>query len=237
MQVVSAQSPSAHDRGFFGHPRGLSTCFFTEFWERWGYYGMRSLLILFMKAPEQGGGLGFDQGKASAIYGLYAAMVYMASLPGGWIADRILGQRRSVLFGALILVAGYLMVAVPSMAAFYAGLFLVVIGTGLLKPNVSTIVGQLYDQGDKRRDAGFSIFYMGINMGAFVAPLVCGWAASVYGWRVGMSLAGVGMLAGVAQYLYGYRFLGQAGLHPVEVSPAEDALQHTRFYWSVLALP
>ncbi|MBI4903138.1 MAG: peptide MFS transporter [Acidobacteria bacterium] len=236
MQPVPAQSAAEHDRSFFGHPRGLSTLFFTEFWERWGYYGMRSLLILFMRAPEQGGGLGFDQSKASAIYGLYAAMVYMASLPGGWVADRILGQRRSVLFGAIILVSAYLMVALPSMAAFYSGLVLVVIGTGLLKPNVSTIVGQLYQPEDKRRDAGFSIFYMGINMGAFVAPLVCGLAAREYGWRVGMSLAGVGMMAGVAQYLYGYRFLGNAGLHPVQVPPEVDALQRKRFYMCIVAL-
>jgi len=224
-----------HDRSFFGHPRGLSTLFFTEFWERWGYYGMRSLLILFMKAPESNGGLGFDQGKASAIYGLYTSIVYMASLPGGWIADRILGQRRAVMFGAFIMTVGYLMLAIPSLAAFYLGLMIVIIGTGLLKPNISTIVGQLYEPGDQRRDSGFSIFYMGINMGAFFAPLACGIIARDYGWRMGMAVAGLGMVAGVAQYIYGWRYLGDAGIRPVQVSPEVDALQRKRM-WQAIAV-
>lgn len=233
MNVAETPRPAPSDTGFFGHPRGLSTLFFTEFWERWGYYGMRSLLILFMKAPESSGGLGFDQSKASAIYGLYTAMVYMASLPGGWIADRVLGQRRSVMFGAFIISAGYLMLAVPSTTVFYIGLFTVIIGTGLLKPNISTIVGQLYSVSDTRRDAGFSIFYMGINMGAFFAPLACGLIARQYGWRAGMAVAGVGMVLGVAQYIYGWRFLGQAGLQPVSVSPQEDGVQRKRMWMAI----
>lgn len=236
MKTETATQPdanNAHDRSFFGHPRGLSTLFFTEFWERWGYYGMRSLLILFMKAPESNGGLGFDQGKASAIYGLYASMVYMASLPGGWIADRILGQRRSVMFGAFIMTAGYLLLAVPSTAVFYFGLILIVAGTGLLKPNVSTIVGQLYSTSDTRRDSGFSIFYMGINMGAFFAPIACGFVAQSYGWRAGMAVAGVGLIVGVAQYIYGWRFLGDAGLLPVPASAEENRTQRNRMWWSI----
>jgi proton-dependent oligopeptide transporter, POT family len=233
--TVSTASPTA-DSGFFGHPRGLSTLFFTEFWERWGYYGMRSLLILFMLAPQSAGGLGFDQTKASAVYGLYTAMVYMVALPGGWIADRILGQRRAVMFGGFIMTAGYLMLAVPSLLVFYLGLVLIIAGTGLLKPNISTIVGQLYRPGDTRRDAGFSIFYMGINMGAFFAPLACGLIARDYGWRSGMAVAGAGMLLGVVQYIYGWRHLGNAGLLPVSASPEEDRTQRRRMWWAILAV-
>ncbi|MDX1983237.1 MAG: peptide MFS transporter [Bryobacteraceae bacterium] len=221
------------DTSFFGHPRGLRTLFFTEVWERWGYYGMRSLLILFMTAAVSEGGLGFDVAKASAIYGLYTAMVYMASLPGGWIADRILGQRRTVFVGGAIMTVGYFLLAADTLAAFYTGLVLVVIGTGLLKPNVSTIVGQLYQQGDPRRDAGFSIFYMGINLGAFVAPLACGWVARFYGWRAGMALAGAGMLVGLVQYLAGGKNLGEAGLHPVHVSAADDRRQRSLLFRSL----
>lgn len=216
------------DTSFFGHPRGLSTLFFTEFWERWGYYGMRSLLILFMTAAASEGGLGFDVGKAGAIYGLYTAMVYMASLPGGWIADRILGQRKSVLIGGAIIAVGYLMLAVPSVTLFYFGLVIVVIGTGLLKPNVSAIVGQIYAPEDRRRDAGFSIFYMGINMGAFFAPLACGWVAKQYSWRAGMALAGAGMVLGLIQYIYGWRFLQDAGLRPAQASGDEAARARRR---------
>lgn len=234
--VSTASHMPGEDRRFFGHPLGLSTLFFTEFWERWGYYGMRSLLILFMTAETTGGGLGFDVVKASAIYGLYTSMVYMVSLPGGWIADRILGQRRSVLMGGIIIAAGYLMLAVPGEAVFYTGLVTVIAGTGLLKPNISTIAGQLYRQGDPRRDAGFSIFYMGINMGAFFAPIFCGLVARSYGWRSGMALAGIGMVAGVAQYLYGYRFLGEAGLHPVKTSAEDYSRQRALLLKSLAAI-
>ena len=160
---------------FFGHPRGLSTLFFTEMWERFSYYGMRALLILFMTAPIAAGGLGFDTALAGAVYGLYTSMVYMTSLPGGWIADRIIGQRRAVLYGGILIACGHFCMAFPSLRTFYTGLVLIVVGTGLLKGNVSVIVGRLYGPDDKRRDAGFSIFYMGINLGAFIAPLICGY--------------------------------------------------------------
>src|SRR3954471_18086214 len=163
------------DTGFFGHPRGLSTLFFTEMWERFSYYGMRALLILFMTAPLAAGGLGFDTATAGAIYGLYTSMVYMMTLPGGWIADRLIGQRRAVLYGGILIAAGHFSMAFSSMATFYLGLTLIVLGTGMLKGNVSVIVGGLYRPNDQRRDAGFSIFYMGINLGAFIAPLVCGY--------------------------------------------------------------
>jgi proton-dependent oligopeptide transporter, POT family len=232
---AQAQAEAAQDTRFFGHPRGLATLFFTEFWERWGYYGMRSLLILFLLAPVSSGGLGFEQGKASAVYGLFTAMAYMVALPGGWVADRILGQRKSVLYGGIVIAAGYLMLAVPSVTVFYLGLVMVIIGTGLLKPNISTIVGQLYQQGDRRRDSGFSIFYMGINMGSFFAPLACGLVARHYSWRAGRALAGIGMVLGVAQYLHGWRHLGEAGLHPVAM-PAADAVKQRRTMFQVIGV-
>src|SRR3979409_644648 len=163
------------DPSFFGHPRGLSTLFFTEMWERFSYYGMRVLLILFMTAPIAAGGLGFDTAVAGAVYGLYTSMVYMTSLPGGWIADRLIGQRRAVLYGGILIACGHFSMAFPSIATFYLGLSLIVAGTGMLKGNVSVIVGGLYPSGDARRDAGFSIFYMGINLGAFISPLIVGY--------------------------------------------------------------
>ena len=211
---MSTNNRAAEDRGFFGHPKGLSTLFFTEMWERFGYYGMRGLLILFMTAPAAAGGLGFSVAKAGAIYGIYTSMVYLASLPGGWIADRILGQQRAVLVGGLIMSVGYLTLSAPGLAPFYAGLVLVVLGTGLLKPNISTIVGQLYAPEDRRRDAGFSIFYMGINLGAFLAPLVCGFVGETYNYRWGLALAGVGMVIGLLTFVRGRPRLGDAGAQP-----------------------
>src|SRR6187551_2768034 len=155
----------SRDTAFFGHPRGLATLFFTELWERFSYYGMRALLILFMTAPIAMGGLQFDVAKAGVIYGTYTSLVYLMSLPGGWIADRVLGQRRATLYGGVVIMFGHISLAVPSLVGFYLGLALVTIGTGLLKPNISAMVGQLYSDDDVRRDAGFSIYYMGINLG------------------------------------------------------------------------
>ncbi len=215
---------SAHDRGFFGHPRGLSTLFFTEMWERFSYYGMRALLILFMTASVADGGLGFDTAAAGAIYGLYTSMVYMSTLPGGWLADRVIGQRNAVLYGGILIACGHFSMAFPSMSTFYLGLFLIVLGTGLLKGNVSVIVGQLYAPQDARRDAGFSIFYMGINLGAFISPLVCGYLGQRVSWHTGFAAAGFGMVIGVIQYVFGAKYLGDAGLHPAPASsPAAAA--------------
>ena len=202
------------DTSFFGHPRGLATLFFTEMWERFSYYGMRALLILFMTASVESGGLGFPVAKAGAIYGLYTAMVYLLSLPGGWVADRITGQRRAVLYGGILIAAGQFCLMTPGTAPFYLGLVILVLGTGLLKPNVSTIVGQIYAQGDVRRDAGFSIFYMGINLGALISPLACGWVGERISWHLGFGLAGVGMAAGVIQFALGGKYLGSAGVLP-----------------------
>lgn len=198
---------------WFGHPAGLSTLFFTELWERFSYYGMRALLVLFMVDAVKTGGMGLDDKTATSIYGLYTAFVYLAALPGGWIADRLLGAQRSVWVGGLIIAAGHFTLAVPSTAAFFLGLVLVVIGTGFLKPNISAIVGQLYPEGGARRDAGFTIFYMGINMGAFLGPLICGYLGQNVNWHAGFGIAGVGMLAGVIQYRFSVGRLGDAGLH------------------------
>jgi proton-dependent oligopeptide transporter, POT family len=216
MEAVPISPPDdlkiQRDRSFFGHPRGLSTLFMTELWERFSYYGMRALLILFMTASVAKGGLGFPVSRAGSIYGFYTAMVYLMGLPGGWVADRILGQRRAVLWGGVIIALGHFTLAVPRLPAFYLGLVLIVIGTGLLKPNISTMVGALYPEHDARRDAGFSIFYMGINIGAMLAPLVCGYLGENINWHYGFGAAGIGMTLGLIQYVHGGKYLGTAGL-------------------------
>ena len=193
-----------------GHPFGLYTLFFTEMWERFSYYGMRALLILYMVGSTQKPGLGFSTGKSAQIYGLYTMLVYLMGVPGGWVADRWLGHRRAVFIGGVIIACGHFSMAFPSLATFYLGLLLIIIGTGLLKPNVSTIVGTLYTRDDPRRDGAFSIFYMGINLGAFIAPLVCGWLGQKINWHAGFAAAGVGMVLGLIQYA-----LGQKHLQPV----------------------
>lgn len=212
MATLAETANARWDRSFFGHPRGLSTLFFTEMWERFSYYGMRALLILFMTATVAKGGLGFTTSKAGAIYGLYTAMVFLFSLPGGWLADRIIGLRRGVLWGGVIIALGHFSMAIPSLTTFYLGLALIVIGTGFLKPNISTLVGTLYGQNDIRRDAGFSIYYMGINIGALIAPLVCGYLGENINWHYGFGAAGVGMTLGLVQYSLGAKFLGDGGL-------------------------
>jgi POT family proton-dependent oligopeptide transporter len=211
-----SQTPVAAppDTSFYGHPRGLATLFFTEMWERYSYYGTRALLFLFMTASATTGGLAFPVVKAGAIYSVYAAMVYLLCLGGGWVADRITGQRRAVLYGGILISAGNFCLAAPTVLFFYAGLGLIMLGTGMLKPNVSVIVGQLYAPGDKRRDSGFSIFYMGINLGALISPLICGLVGENVSWRLGFAVSGVGMVAGLVQYWLGGKHLGQAGLYP-----------------------
>ena len=203
--------PSSGAR-WFGHPRGLSTLFFTEMWERFSYYGMRALLILFMTDMVASGGLGLTVVTATAIYGLYTFAVYAVALPGGWVADRLIGQRQAVLWGGVVIAAGHFTMAVPTITAFYLGLTLIVLGTGLLKPNVSAIVADLYPEGGARRDAGFSVFYMGINVGGLAGPLVCGALGENVNWHLGFSAAGVGMALGIVQYVWGWRYLGDAGV-------------------------
>jgi POT family proton-dependent oligopeptide transporter len=226
------------DTSFFGHPRGLATLFFTEMWERFSYYGQRAILILYMTASVASGGMGFAVAKAGAIYGLYTALVYLISLPGGWVADRFVGQRRAVLYGGVLIAAGEFCLVAPGLTMFYLGLAIIIAGTGLLKPNVSTIVGQLYAPGDVRRDSGFSIFYMGINIGALVSPLACGWVAERIAWRLGYGLAGLGMVAGLVQYVIGYKYLGTAGLYPAtRVLPVVRPHQNGRAWlWGMAGL-
>jgi POT family proton-dependent oligopeptide transporter len=190
------------DRGWFGHPRGLSTLFFTEMWERFSYYGMRAFLILYMTKA-----LGFTDADAGVRYGNYVSAVWLTPILGGLIADRWLGQYRSVLYGGILIALGHFSLAFPALPFFYAGLTLIVLGTGLLKPNISAMVGSLYEQGDERRDAGFSIFYMGINLGAFLGPLIAGRLAEGVDWHLGFACAGIGMVFGLVQYVLGRKRL------------------------------
>ncbi len=212
-----------YDKSFFGHPGGLSTLFFTELWERFSYYGMRALLVLYMVAAVQDGGLGFTTPDATAIYGLYTASVYFLPLIGGWLADRFIGAKRATLIGGIIIAAGHFALAVPTLSFFYIGLVLVAVGTGFLKSNISAMVGDLYDEDDERRDGGFTIFYMGINLGAFAAPLVCG-ALAAYNWHYGFAAAGVGMVAGLIQYILGKRKLEGVGEPPVKQEAEASSL-------------
>src|SRR5688572_23476409 len=213
----------------FGHPRGLTTLFLTEFCERFSFYGMQALLILFM-TDQVRGGFGLDDQTATAIYGLYTAFVYLVALPGGWIADRLWGARRAIFVGGAIIMCGHFVLAIESTAAFFGGLMLVVLGTGLLKPNVSAIVGELYAQNDPRRDAGFTVFYMGINLGGVLGPIVCGGLALV-DWRFGFAAAGVVMLLGLVQFRLMGAYLGEAGLAPATIPSAPFRLHS----WSVVA--
>jgi POT family proton-dependent oligopeptide transporter len=219
----------------FGHPRGLATLFMTEFFERFTYYGMRALLVLFLVAATDGANPGFalDRVTAGAVYGLYTGAVYLGSLPGGWIADRLIGQQNAVLWGGVIIALGNFILAIPSTpAVFYFGLVVIVVGVGLLKPNISAIVGALYEgQPGARRDAGFSIFYMGINLGALVAPLVAGTIGEAWNWRGGFFCAGLAMALGVVQYRMTAHHLGDAGRHPHASSEAER-----RRGWTVVAI-
>ena len=227
---------------FFGHPRGLATLFFTELWERFSYYGLRALLVLFMTAPAGAAvtnpGLGFGTEKATAIYGLYTAFVYLLALPGGWVADNMWGQRRAVFVGGCIIAAGHFSLAMPALglpdlAFFYLGLVLIVIGTGLLKPNISTMVGDLYPEGGARRDAGFSVFYMGINFGAILGPTLCGFLGEGISWHWGFSLAGFGMLIGLVSYRLGIPYLGNAGT--LDVDDAAVLRSRSRNFYLVAA--
>lgn len=211
--------------GWFGHPRGLSTLFFTEMWERFSFYGLKALLILFMTAAVTQGGLGFTDQRAGSVIGWYGFGVYASAIFGGLAADKVLGQYRSVLLGGIVIALGHFSMAVPTVPTFYLGLCLIVVGTGLLKPNASTMVGALYDPEDARRDAGFSIFYVGINVGAFVAPLVVGTLGQRVNWHVGFACAGVGMIIGLIQYVAGkprlmpaLERLGQSDTHAARSS-------------------
>ena len=247
--ALAFAGPAADDRSFFGHPRGLMVLFFTEMWERFSYYGMRALLILFMTAAimEANPGLGFGVGKAAAIYGLYTSMVYLLALPGGWVADNLWGQKKAVFVGGVIIAMGHFtlagpLVGLPDQPSFFLGLFFIVIGTGLLKPNVSTMVGDLYanpqdagsvhqrDEWGARRDAAFSLFYMGINIGAVLGPFICGTLGEKVNWHWGFSAAGFGMILGLIQYRLGDRHLGSAGALRGDPASQEVRDRTRRFY-------
>ncbi len=216
-----------------GHPAGLRTLFFTEIWERFSYYGMRALLVLYM--VDAGSGLGLDDRTATAIYGLYTAAVYLVCLPGGWIADRLLGAQRAVWIGGLVIAFGHFTLAIPGRTPFFLGLLLIICGTGLLKPNISAIVGQLYARGDPRRDSGFTLFYMGINIGAFIGPLVCSTLGESerFGWHYGFAAAGVGMVLGLVYFRMTRGRLGDTGV--LRVAPDAAAQARVRTAWYRLA--
>lgn len=202
------------DTSFFGHPGGLQTLFFTEMWERMSYYGMRMLLVLYMTAALQEGGLGITVASATAIYGLYTGFVYFMGLPGGWIADRLVGGQKAVWYGGIIIMIGHIILAVPSDYSFFIGLIFVVIGTGLLKPNIGALVGELYSAEDQRRDSGYTLYYMGINIGSIIGYFICGWLQVNAGYHWAFGAAAVGMGIGLIQYHYTIGKLGGAGAQP-----------------------
>jgi len=232
------QSASPSGKTFLGHPRGLATLFMSEMWERFSYYGMRALLVLYMTASITEGGLGMKMAVASAVYSVYTAMVYLLALPGGWIADRFLGARKTVAVGGSIIMIGHFLLAVPASVSFFVGLAFIALGSGLLKANISTMVGHLYDgPNDPRRDGGFTIFYMGINLGAFAAPLVIGTIGQSVNWHLVFALAGVGMAIGLIQFMLGSRHLSAKS--DVVTSPISAAEKRVIFrkagFWLALA--
>lgn len=204
---------SVPQTGFFGQPKGLFTLFFTEFWERFSYYGMRALLLYYMYSAVTDGGLGMDEGLSKSIMAIYGSLVYMSGVIGGWIADRMLGMQKTIFYGGILIMFGHIVLALPAgQTALFVSMFLIVIGTGLLKPNVSNVVGDLYSTSDLRRDSGFSIFYMGINMGAFIAPFIVGTLGQEYNYHLGFGMAAIGMFLGLVVYVVTRKkHLGLAG--------------------------
>jgi POT family proton-dependent oligopeptide transporter len=215
---------SVPQRGFFGHPKGLFTLFFTEFWERFSYYGMRAILVYYMYYEVSKGGLGLDQSTSLAIMSIYGSLVYMSGIIGGWLADRIFGTSRAVFYGGILIMFGHIALAIPgNVAFFFISMILIVLGTGLLKPNVSSVVGDIYAEKDIRRDSGFSIFYMGINLGGFLSPLIVGTVGMKYNFHNGFALAAVGMFVGLMVFIFTKKKnLGLAGTYVANpLSPNE----------------
>ena len=198
--MTATRSSPGDDTAFFGHPTGLSTLFYSEMWERMSYYGMRALLVLYMTLSIQEGGLGITVASATAIYGLYTGAVYFMGLPGGWIADRMIGSQKAIWYGGIIIMCGHLLLAIPHDSTFFIGLIFIVAGTGLLKPNIGALVGQLYPTGDERRDSGYTLYYMGINIGSIIGYLVCGWLQVNVGYHWAFGAAAIGMGAGLIQF-------------------------------------
>ncbi|MBT2680617.1 peptide MFS transporter [Bacillus sp. ISL-35] len=230
---------SVPQTGFFGHPKGLFTLFFTEFWERFSYYGMRAILVFYMYYEVSKGGLGLDETLALSIMSIYGSLVYMSGVIGGWLADRIFGTSRAVFYGGILIMLGHIALAIPgSVAMFFVSMILIVIGTGLLKPNVSTVVGEMYSETDARRDAGFTIFYMGINAGAFLAPLIVGAVSDAYNFHFGFAIAAIGMFVGLVVFvLTKKKNLGLAGTDvPNPLSPSEKKKTFTIFGIAIVAI-
>ncbi|MFJ2403929.1 peptide MFS transporter [Streptomyces xanthochromogenes] len=238
-------STTGTEKTFFGHPRGLATLFMTEMWERFSYYGMRALLIYYLVSGgadaatgSQGGGLAMTTATATAIYSVYVSMVYLMAMPGGWFGDRVWGARKTVAIAGFVIMAGHFSLAIPGQAMFFVGLILVAVGSGLLKANISTMVGHLYDgPEDPRRDGGFTLFYVGINLGAFVAPFVVGTIGKEHNWHLGFALAAVGMGLGLTQFLIGTRNLSEkSSIVPNPLSAAERKSVLTKVAIAVLAV-
>ncbi|MFJ6797868.1 peptide MFS transporter [Streptomyces sp. NPDC091268] len=239
-----AADPST-DQTFFGHPRGLATLFMTEMWERFSYYGMRALLVYYLVSGgadaatgSQGGGLAMTAATTTAIYSVYVSMVYLMAMPGGWFGDRVWGARKTVAIAGFVIMAGHLSLALPGQAMFFVGLILVAAGSGLLKANISTMVGHLYDgPEDPRRDGGFTLFYIGINLGAFVAPLVVGTVGKEHNWHLGFALAAAGMGLGLAQFLLGTKHLSpKSSVVPNPLSAEERKAVLTKVAFAVLGI-
>ena len=230
--MTDVKSAGHADTQFFGHPKGLQTLFMTEMWERMSYYGMRGLLVLFMTAAIADGGLAVGTATAVAIYGLYTASVYFMGLPGGWIADRLIGSQKAIWYGGIAIMCGHIVLAIPSHNAFYIGLVLVILGTGLLKPNISAVVGQLYSSADERRDAGYALYYMGINIGSFIGYTVCGFLATEVGWHWGFGAAAVGMAFGLVYFWYTNKDLKGVGSEPA----APLSAKNQKISWSIIGL-
>ncbi|WBQ02873.1 peptide MFS transporter [Kribbella sp. CA-293567] len=232
--MSGTQQQAVGEKQFFGHPRGLMTLFTTELWERFSYYGMRAILLLYL--TDQAHGLGLGQSLGEAVVSIYGASVYLLSVLGGWFADRVVGARRTVLYGGSVIVAGHLALAIPADGLAYAGIALVALGTGLLKPNVSTMVGNLYEKDDTRRDSAFSIFYMGINIGSFSAPFVVGFLRREFGFHVAFAAAAVGMTLALIAYVLGRRTLQGRGDTPPNPLTAEDRPAMVKITVAVLAV-
>ena len=215
-----ADSATMKQKELFGHPVGLYVLFFTEMWERFSYYGMRAILVLYMisSATGENPGLGWSNTDALALYGWYTMLVYVMSIPGGILADKYIGQKKAVFIGGLILVVGHSILAITAPWAFYTGLGLIILGVGGLKPNISTMVGGLYKEGDEKRDSGFTIFYIGINIGAFLAAIIVGAIGEKIGWHYGFGLAGIGMLLGQIVFMMGKKHLVGIGEAPSKSS-------------------
>lgn len=235
--MTATKTPTPTRRGeyaFFGHPAGVATLFGTEMFERFSYYGMRALLVLYLSAPHDGGGLGLPLTTSIALYSVYNSAVYLAALPGGWIADRIMGGRRAVLYGGIVIMFGHIFLSVPGSFWAYLGLVFIAAGTGLLKPTISGLVGALYSPDDPRRDSGFSLFYLGINIGAFTAPLLTGFLAEHVNFHIAFLVAAIGMALSLVQYVFGWRWLGDIGLSPA--APLSAPERRTVFRKSLLWL-